>query len=82
LPSWRDRAIAIAVAILVVAALGVALAMSPWPPLTNIRHIASAPNCDAARTMGLAPALRGQPGYYERHDADNDGVACEPWPRR
>ena len=52
-----------------------------WPIGTVLKHIAAAPNCDAARAVGLAPALRGQPGYYDRHDADNDGTACEPYPR-
>ncbi len=44
-----------------------------------LRHLLSAPNCDAVRTQGLAPARRGDPGYYERHDRDGDGVACEPY---
>ncbi|WP_245895183.1 excalibur calcium-binding domain-containing protein [Devosia submarina] len=35
-----------------------------------------------ARTVGLAPAYRGQPGYHENNDADYDGIACEPKPRR
>ncbi|PWL16197.1 hypothetical protein DKP76_18790 [Falsochrobactrum shanghaiense] len=61
-----------------------------WRPLQSvridsvwdgIRHLTSAPNCNAARAVGLAPARRGQPGYWPSHDADNDGVACEPWPR-
>jgi hypothetical protein len=25
---------------------------------------------------------KGEPGYWERHDADEDGIACEPLPRR
>jgi hypothetical protein len=25
---------------------------------------------------------RGQLGYWPRHDADRDGIACEPWRRR
>ena len=37
----------------------------------------------AARTLrvgaGLAPAHRGEPGYYARHDEDDDGIACEPY---
>lgn len=45
------------------------------------RHLLAAPNCEAARAVGLAPARRGQPGYWPKHDADNDGIACEPWPR-
>jgi Excalibur calcium-binding domain len=58
------------------------LASSPWPITTTLRHIASAPNCDFARLVGLAPARRGEPGYWERHDRDGDGIACEPWPPR
>jgi hypothetical protein len=57
-----------------------AFAASPWPPVLSVRHIMSAPNCAAARTMGLAPARRGMPGYWSKHDADNDGIACEPIP--
>ena len=56
-------------------------ASSPWSVLTTLRHIGAARNCDAARAMGLAPALKGQPGYYAKHDRDKDGIACEPWPR-
>lgn len=40
------------------------------------------PNCATAQQMGLAPIRRGQPGYAPHLDRDNDGVACEPWPRR
>src|SRR5262245_5214950 len=57
-------------------------ASSPWPVTTTLRHIASAPNCDFARLVGLAPAYRGQPGYWPKLDADNDGISCEVWPRR
>lgn len=48
-------------------------------PMMAVRHLAAFPNCDAARAVGLAPARRGQPGYYRRHDRDQDGLACEPW---
>jgi hypothetical protein len=54
---------------------------SPWPFSVTLRHLLSAPNCDAARAVGLAPAVRGAPGYWSGHDADADGIACEPWPR-
>ncbi|WP_198137369.1 excalibur calcium-binding domain-containing protein [Roseibium aggregatum] len=54
---------------------------SPWSRSVTLLHLASAPNCDAARSVGLAPANRGEPGYWSKHDADNDGIACEPWPR-
>jgi hypothetical protein len=53
--------------------------LSPWPPAMTLRHLAAAPNCDAARFVKLAPSHRGGPGYWQDHDADGDGVACEPW---
>ena len=56
-------------------------ASSQWPALTTLKHLLAAPNCTAARAVGLAPAYRGNPGYWAKHDADNDGIACEPWPR-
>lgn len=37
--------------------------------------------CDDARAAGAAPILRGQPGYRPPLDADNDGIACEPYRR-
>lgn len=57
------------------------IATSPYPPVLMLRHIAAAPSCATARAVGLAPAFRGEPGYYNQHDRDNDGWACEPWPR-
>jgi hypothetical protein len=39
-------------------------------------------NCAAARRAGAAPLHLGQPGYRFGLDADGDGVACEPYPRR
>src|SRR5262245_30621021 len=53
--------------------------LSPWPPVATIKHLLAFPNCGAARAVGLAPAQRGQPGYWSRHDADHDGIACEPF---
>ena len=55
--------------------------VSPWPVDVTLRHLAAAPNCAAARAVDLAPSLRGAPGYWPTHDRDDDGVACEPWPR-
>ncbi len=49
---------------------------SPWAVL---RHLAAFPNCSVARAVGLAPAHMGEPGYWPTHDADHDGIACEPW---
>src|SRR4051794_11906158 len=37
------------------------------------------PNCDAARSAGVAPIHLGQPGYRSELDADDDGIACEPY---
>ena len=54
---------------------------SEWTASEMARHLAAMPNCDAARAVGLAPARIGSPGYWPAHDADNDGWACEPWPR-
>lgn len=45
------------------------------------RHLAAAPNCGSARSLGVAPALRDEAGYWPDHDADKDGIACEPIPR-
>ena len=36
--------------------------------------------CDEARAAGKAPIYRGEPGYRPSLDADNDGIACEPYP--
>lgn len=35
--------------------------------------------CDGARAAGTAPIYRGEPGYCEGMDGDNDGIACEPY---
>lgn len=35
------------------------------------------PNCAAARAVGAAPILAGQPGYRSGLDGDGDGIACE-----
>ena len=56
--------------------------LSPWPAGVTIRHVVAGMNCASARAVGLAPALRGAPGYWPKNDADNDGIACEPLPRR
>ncbi len=51
-----------------------------WTFSETVRHLGAMPNCSAAKLMGLAPARINQPGYYVRHDADQDGIACEPLP--
>ena len=82
LPFWPRRIHPAAISIVGLGGAYLALSLlSPWPPLLTVRHILAAPNCTAARAVGLAPAWRGNPGYYPKHDADNDGWACEPLPR-
>ncbi len=64
-----------------VLALGVAMSVyirtSPYEPPAALAHLIARVGCDAARSVGLAPAFRGALGYHARNDADNDGVACE-----
>lgn len=55
-------------------------ANSPWPFGTTVRHILAFPNCSAARALGFEATYRGEPGYWPKHDADKDGIACEPYP--
>jgi hypothetical protein len=73
---------ALATVALAALAYPVLMDLSRWPLTVALRHAAAAPNCAAARAVGLAPAYRGQPGYYPQHDRDRDGIACEPWPGR
>jgi hypothetical protein len=56
---------------------------SLWPLGVTLRHHAAALNRAAERAVGLAPALKGEPGFcWPEHEADHNGIACEPWPRR
>jgi hypothetical protein len=68
----------------IVAVCGATLAfffwISPWPVMQTVKHYVAYPNCDAARAVGLAPAVVGQPGYWLHHDRDRDGIACEVYP--
>ncbi|MEX0365735.1 MAG: excalibur calcium-binding domain-containing protein [Ruegeria sp.] len=59
-------------------ALGVYLRTSPYEPAEAMLHLIARAGCDAAESVGMAPAYRGWPGYHARNDADGDGVACEP----
>lgn len=60
-----------------VVALSVYIRTSPYDPEQAILHLIARTGCENARSVGLAPALRGDPGYHARNDADADGVACE-----
>ena len=59
-----------------------ALSSSPWTLTMYAKHFAAFPNCSAVRLVGLAPAYKGQPGYWPQHDRDGDNWACEPYTRR
>ena len=53
-------------------------------PKRTVRSISSSSssafrNCTEARAAGAAPVYRGDPGYGEHLDRDNDGVGCEPY---
>ncbi|HEX8623622.1 MAG TPA: excalibur calcium-binding domain-containing protein [Allosphingosinicella sp.] len=37
------------------------------------------PNCDSPRAAGAAPIHRGEPGNCPPLDAEDDGIACEPY---
>ena len=83
MPIWTDFAVdgMLAVIILISACyIGLSLA-SPFAPLDTLRHYAAYPNCNSARSVGLAPAGLGTPGYWEHLDPDRDGIACESWDR-
>jgi|GEM_PF-5152904 len=55
------------------AANAAAAAAQPKPSSSSAYYA----NCSAARSAGVTPIYRGQPGYSTRLDRDNDGVACE-----
>jgi hypothetical protein len=74
LRALRAPALVAVTAIVVVAGI---VRFSPYSLTDTLRHIAAAPNCAAARAVGLAPAHRGEPGYWPSHDADKDGISCE-----
>lgn len=85
-PSWLARFlkswwVPLAVASIILGLMAYQTWDRPWALQEKILHSLAAPNCAAARAMGLAPARKGRPGYYQRHDADGDGIACEPFPR-
>ena len=87
---WRPSVPAVLISIMVIGAVGAVLvlpqthladpAMADMSIKDRARHLLAAPNCSVARLVGLAPARRGEPGYWDDHDADRDGVACEPIP--
>ncbi len=63
--------------VIVSASLLLVKLLSPWPVTITIRHLAAFSGCSVARSVGVAPAYRGQPGYWAWQDADGDGFTCE-----
>lgn len=51
--------------------------LSPWNLPTTLRHLAAGGGCDIARAVKLAPAHRGQPGYWSYLDTARKGIACK-----
>lgn len=47
---------------------------APSPIISNVHYS----GCNEVRAAGAAPLYRGQPGYREEMDGDDDGIACEP----
>lgn len=50
---------------------------APQPQQESSQAGAYYENCSEARAAGAAPLRRGEPGYHDALDGDNDGVACE-----
>jgi Excalibur calcium-binding domain len=69
-----------AVGIMAIGCLIAAQSSRPkWTIATSLPVATYVANCSEARARGIAPIFRGQPGYRPALDADNDGVACEPY---
>ena len=78
---WSPEFLLVIPVVAVLGLVGLKFASSPWPVSMTFKHMLAVRNCAAVRSVGLAPAYRGEPGYYAHHDSDGDGWACEPWPR-
>ncbi len=57
--------------------LSIYIRTSPFPMQVTIAHMMSMSGCAMTRHLGLAPAVKGAPGYHVRNDANGNGVACE-----
>jgi hypothetical protein len=55
---------------------------APQSRIIPSRAVRPTHNCTEARRMGLENIPRGSPYYAPWLDGDNDGLACEPLPRR
>lgn len=50
-----------------------------WGRWSSISLPVYYPTCASAHAAGKYSIKRGEPGYRWRLDADNDGLACEPY---
>jgi hypothetical protein len=66
------------VAIIAVLVFVVGMTISNWKSI-SAKIPVFYPNCASARAAGVAPIRRGSPGYRSGLDADDDGIACEPY---
>jgi Excalibur calcium-binding domain len=86
----RDSFLKTAAPLVVLTAMGV----YNLPPMTQEEKAAAAEQaeqvqqversvyyagCNEVRALGKDPLYRGDPGYREGMDGDNDGIACEPY---
>jgi hypothetical protein len=55
---------------------------APQGHIVPSRAVRPPRNCTEARSWGLENIPRGSPYYAPWLDGDDDGLACEPWPRR
>jgi hypothetical protein len=66
-----------ALAAICIAGLLWGLAVHTGLPLSvALKHVTAA-SCATAHYVGLAPASRGQPGYWTHNDADDNGMSCD-----
>src|SRR5688572_20930011 len=59
---WHAVVLAFALAATLIATQSI---LSGWRLTDTLRHLAASPSCHSARLVGLAPSIRGNPGYFE-----------------
>jgi hypothetical protein len=74
---WRLVALGLAIGI----GIGIAASDFGLPAKVGFKRFVYYPNCSVARAAGAAPIRRDEPGYRPELDADDDGIACEPYYR-
>lgn len=78
LSPWRIGLKLLSIPFLAVSvAVSIHIRISPYEPPQALAHLIARVDCDAARSVGLAPAYRGGLGYHKRNDPDGNGIACE-----